>query len=240
MMHILICWWHSCSLKVSAKWFTNVPKWLFSFFSGWSGSQIGWDACSARVEALLLCVESSLGIWWHRHLVKMPRGCLPGKVFHACPTREETSRQTRGTLEGLCLLADLAMLLEVAGDGDWASWLRTLSLVSLGYKDLKIQKISKAKKMIWNGSGGSFTKHLYIQCVPSLKTKWSIQQLAFQHKYLKKKINKTQLKTTQNTLIPDELLGWRSLFISHIWPIAFCRPLLLFRVNGVWGPVELL
>lgn len=153
MMHILICWWHSRSLKVSAKWFTNVPKWLFSFISGWSGSQIGWDACSARAEALLLCVESSLGIWWHRHLVKMPRGCLPGKVFHACPTREETSRQTQGTLEELCLLADLAMLLEVAGDRGLGFLTKdTVSASdnweSLRYKGLKIQKPRKWSEMV--------------------------------------------------------------------------------------------
>lgn len=69
----------------------------------------------------------------------------------------------------------------VGSGGRWGLGFLTKDTVSasdnwerLRYKDLKIQKISKAKKIIWNGSGGSFTKRLYIQRVPSLKTKWSI------------------------------------------------------------------
>lgn len=127
---------------------------LLLLFSGWCGSQVRWQGWLAGEKALLLCVEGSLGIWLPRHLVWMPPGCLPGKVFQAFTAREETSWQTQDTLEDL---ADLEMPQSAprraVGSGRrWGLGFLTKDTVpasdkreSLRYKDLGKKKLQKRK-----------------------------------------------------------------------------------------------
>lgn len=73
------------------------------------------------VESLLLHIERNQ-LKRLRLLFLMPAGCLPGVVLWECPTKNDTSRKTQVTLEGLCLLAGLGKPwspIRLVRGGDW-------------------------------------------------------------------------------------------------------------------------